>query len=214
MPLKANIVSMVSSFLRKVREMVRRTFQLDFLPKEDSGPRGKKGKKGKKGSDKKNDPDPSKTSPTEWERIDETGADNVSFARTGGGREDVRPPDFDRYIVIGLSGAEAETGDKSKKKSPDCKQVKISLAVAIDCPEGKDNLVVDHIPFFSEEKLGEVLATNLPGEHTYYTTPSPNVEMEFVTYIPDITTNGAIRVRHQLVGSIANLGVQFFVRAS
>lgn len=211
MPLIAIIESMVSSFIGKVRKMVRRALMLDFIPKEDSGPGGKKGKKD---SDKKNDPDAVKISPVEWERFDETGIDHATFARTGGGREDVRPPDFDRYIVIGLSGAESDKDASGNKKSSDCKQTKISLTVVIDCPGGKDNLVIDHIPFFKKEKLDKVLVTNLAGEHTYYTTQSPNVEMEFVTYIPDITSGGAIRVRHQMVKTIANLGVQFFVRAS
>jgi hypothetical protein len=211
MPLKATIVSMVSSFLKKVKEMVRRAFQIDFLPKDDSGPGGKKGKKG---SDKKKDADTSKESPPEWERVDDSGAGNILFARTGGGREDVRPLDFDRYIVIGLSAPESKSDHSTKKETQVCKQLKVSLAVEIDCSKGKDKLVIDRIPKFHKEKMGQVLATNLPGEHTYYTTPSPNVEMEFVTYIPEITSQGAIRVRHQLVGSIANLGVQFFVRAS
>ena len=206
-------MNMVSASAGKFIRQVRKALRMDFLPKEEPGSGGKKsskksGKKEKKGKDPHSESDPAKSSPVEWQRVNLDGSE-TPFARTGGGREDVRPPDFDRYVTIGL-GAGDQSGDPADDT---CKQIKISLVVETDCLDGQDKLVIDLLPKFDASGLKGLVATNKEGEHTYFTVKSPDNEMEFISYIPEITSPGAIRVRHQKLATMANLGVQFFVRA-
>jgi hypothetical protein len=218
-PFAAVILNPIVAFAGKLIRQVRKALRMDFLPKEEPGSGGKKSpkdaarsaKEGEVTSAKGAETALPKSGPIEWQRIDstETGADAL-FARTGGGREDERPPDSDRYVVIGMGSGDHPAGNGTGP----CTPIKVCLIVETDCPEGKDKLVIDRIPTFNLEKLGKMVASYKKGEHPYYTIQSPGKETEYITYIPEVVAGGAIRVTHSRPGTIANLGVQFLVRVS
>ena len=113
------------------------------------------------------------------------------FARTGGGRDDARPPDFKNFLMVGLPGG----GTSANAKSGDCFPFEVSLKIKTTCPDGKDNLEISYIAHFEKSKIKEpIIATHFSGEHEYYTTKLSHEVTRYLTYIPEIGGSGAITV--------------------
>ncbi|MEM0999885.1 MAG: hypothetical protein AAGN35_22725 [Bacteroidota bacterium] len=162
------------------------------------------------------------TTTAEWERLDSSGTgSNVSFARTGGGRDDTRPPDFDAYVVIGLPGSGTIISSRdggNETDVVDCIPEVVVLNVHYRCPDGtvtRDRLRITRIPTFNIGDFGDTkVASSGPGEYVYITTDPGTDADDFISFIPETAAvgRGAIRIEHRERLTMQQLGVQFLMR--